>query len=178
MCPSGTRSSFDPVKYSDFDPLEVSEVSLTSTFGLIRGNELVGLQKGIFGVRKAVSLSKMGANSNIGVKKSALKIKRRRNIYEVTEKRSKSWKSSRQLISAEHYDMLPPTACTYVSIDAGPSTFPTKKYCDFTGLPAKYTDPVTKMRFVSKEAFRVARKLPEHRVDNFLALRNAQVRIK
>lgn len=120
----------------------------------------------------------MGASSDVGVNKPVLKTKRRRGIYEVTAARSKTWKSSRSLITAEHYDMMPPTAPTYVSIDAGPSMLPTKKYCDITGLPAKYTDPVTKLRFVGKQAFRVARNLPDHKVEEFLALRQAQVRIK
>lgn len=120
----------------------------------------------------------MGATAEQGPNKAILKIKRKRGIYEVMTAKSKSWKSSRSLITAEHYDMIPASTPTYVNIDAPPSMFPTKKYCDITGLPAKYTDPVTKMRFVSKEAFRKARNLPDHKVEEYLGLRNAQVRIK
>lgn len=120
----------------------------------------------------------MGAKSEVGANKSILKCKRRRGLYEVMSARSKVWKSSRSLITAEHYDMLPPTAPTYLNIDAGPSMLPTKKYCDITGLPAKYMDPVTKLRYVEKQAFRKARNLAEHKVEEFLSLRKAQVRIK
>lgn len=107
-----------------------------------------------------------------------MKIKRKRGIYEVMSQKSTAWKSSRSLISAEHYDMIPPTTPTYLNIDAPPSMLPTKKYCDLTGLPAKYTDPITKLRYVSKEAFRKARKLHDHKVEEFLSLRHAQIRIK
>lgn len=88
------------------------------------------------------------------------------------------WKSSRSLLSAEHYDMISPSTPTYVNIDAPPSMIPSKKYCDITGLPSKYMDPITKIRYVSKEAFRIARNLQDHKVEEFLSLRHAQVRIK
>lgn len=121
----------------------------------------------------------MGAHGgDLSANRSLLKTKRRRGVFEVMTAKSKSWKSSRSLITAEHYDMMPASAATYVNIDAAPSMVPTKKYCDVTGLPAKYTDPVTKMRFVSKEAFRLARNLPDHKVQEFLGLRHAQTRIK
>lgn len=110
--------------------------------------------------------------------RSILKIKRKKGVYETMAAKSKSWKTSRSLITAEHYDMMSASTPTYVNIDAPPSTLPTKKYCDITGLPAKYTDPVTKLRYVTKEAFRKARSLADHKVEEFLALRKAQVRIK
>ena len=43
---------------------------------------------------------------------------------------------------------------------------------------AKYTDPKTKLRFCTPEAFRFARSIPEHRVEELLSLRQAGVRIK
>lgn len=120
----------------------------------------------------------MGATMNVGANKAIMKTKRRRGIYEVMSAKSKSWKSSRSLLTCEHYDMVSPNTATYVNIDAPPSTLPPKKYCDITGLPSKYTDPVTKMRFESKDAFRVARRLHEHKVEEFLSLRRAQTRLK
>lgn len=120
----------------------------------------------------------MGATVDVGPNKAIMKTKRKRGIYEVMTAKSKSWKNSRSLLTNEHYDMMPPSIATYVNIDAPPSMLPAKKYCDITGLPAKYTDPVTKIRFVSKEAFRKARDLPDHKVEEFLALRQAQIRIK
>lgn len=118
-----------------------------------------------------------GGNHDGGIK-SIMKTKRRRGISEVMAAKSKSWKSSRSLLTNEHYDMVPPNTPTYVNIAAPPSMLPAKKYCDITGLPSKYTDPVTKMRFESKEAFRMARRLQDHKVEEFLSLRHAQTRIK
>lgn len=120
----------------------------------------------------------MGATLEVGANKAIMKTKRRRGIYEVMAARSKAWKSSRSLITAEHYDMVPANTATFVNIDAPPSMLPSKKYCDVTGLPCKYTDPVTKMRFVSKDAFRMIRKLQDHKVEEFLSLRHAQTRLK
>lgn len=121
----------------------------------------------------------MGASLNeTGPTKAIMKTKRSRGIYEVMEAKSKSWKSSRSILTSEHYDMVSPNTATFVNIDAPPSILPPKKYCDITGLPAKYTDPVTKMRYESKDAFRVARRLHEHRVEEFLSLRRAETRLK
>lgn len=114
----------------------------------------------------------------LGLHKSELKVKRKRGIFELMNAKSKALKSLRSIIAAEHYDHLPANCPTYVNIEAAPSTFPAKKYCDITGLPALYTDPKTKLRFCSKEAFAIARSLPEHKIEEFLALRNAQSRIK
>ena len=110
--------------------------------------------------------------------KSALRVKRRRGVYEIMNAKSKALKSLRAIIAAEHYDHLPADVPTYVNIEAPPSVFPAKKYCDVTGFSAKYTDPKTKLRFCSKEAFSVARSLPEHKVQEFLELRGAQSKIK
>lgn len=120
----------------------------------------------------------MGASSDVGVNTPVLKTKRRRGIYEVMAARSKTWKSSRSLITAEHYELVPASVPTYLNIDAGPSMVPTKKYCDITGLPAKYTDPVTKLRYAGTDAFRFARNLPDYKVEEFLSLRKAEIRIK
>lgn len=45
-------------------------------------------------------------------------------------------------------------------IDAPPSLLPQKKYCDITGLEAKYTDPKTKLRFHNSEVYAVIQTLP------------------
>ena len=41
------------------------------------------------------------------------------------------------------------SACRYTGIEAPPSLLPAKKYCDLTGLEAKYTDPKSKLRYFS-----------------------------
>jgi INO80 complex subunit C len=40
---------------------------------------------------------------------------------------------------------------------APPSLLPAKKYCDITGLPAKYTDPKTRLHFRGLEVLDVIR---------------------
>ena len=58
-------------------------------------------------------------------------------------------------------------------IDAPPSFTPAKKYSDITGLPAKYTDPHTKIRYATTEEFARIRVLPTDIVSGYLTLRKA-----
>ena len=62
-----------------------------------------------------------------GAKKALMQMNRRHGIYGVMFAKSKSWKSSRSLINAEHYDMVSPNTPTYVNIKAPPSVLPPKK---------------------------------------------------
>ncbi|KAK3075851.1 chromatin-remodeling complex subunit ies6 [Teratosphaeriaceae sp. CCFEE 6253] len=62
---------------------------------------------------------------------------------------------------------------TYTSIQAGPSTRQPQKYCDITGLPAKYTDPKTGLRYYNAEIYKVVKGLSTTQVQEYLAARNA-----
>ena len=53
--------------------------------------------------------------------------------------------------------------------------YPPKKYCDITGLPALYTDPQTKLRYHDAAAFARVRELTPEEVQQYLAVRNANV---
>lgn len=113
-----------------------------------------------------------------GEPKSLLRVKRKRGVTEIMNAKSKAAKGRKAIIAAEHYEFVPMDKPTYLSIEAAPSTRPAKKYCDFTGLPAKYTDPKTKLRFCGPDAFGVVRGMNEHRIQEFLGLRGAQSLIK
>lgn len=113
-----------------------------------------------------------------GVRVSELKVKRCRGILERFGGKGKAARNLKAIFSAEHYDLIPASEPTFPSIEAPPSIFPPKKYCDITGLPAKYTDPKTKIRYASAEAFAIERKLPEFKIQEFLSLRQAETRIK
>jgi len=71
-------------------------------------------------------------------------------------------------------------AVTYTNIESAPSLHPAhqKHYCDITGLPSKYTDPKTKLRYYDKEIFAVVRSLPQGGPDQYLAARGANVVLK
>lgn len=71
-------------------------------------------------------------------------------------------------------------AVTYTNIESAPSLHPAnhKHYCDVTGLPSKYTDPKTKLRYYDKEIFAVVRTLPQGAPDQYLAARGANVVLK
>lgn len=71
-------------------------------------------------------------------------------------------------------------AVTYTNIESAPSLHPAhqKHYCDITGLPAKYTDPKTRLRYHNQEIFGVVRTLPPGGPDQYLAARGANVVLK
>lgn len=75
--------------------------------------------------------------------------------------------------------MLGP-AVTYTNIESAPSLHPAhqKHYCDITGLPTKYTDPKTKLRYYDKEIFAVVRTLPPGGPEQYLTARGANVVLK
>ena len=71
-------------------------------------------------------------------------------------------------------------AVTYTNIESAPSLHPahSKQYCDITGLPSRYTDPKTKLRYYDKEIFGVVRTLPQGGPDQYLAARGANIILK
>jgi INO80 complex subunit C len=71
-------------------------------------------------------------------------------------------------------------AVTYTNIESAPSLHPAnhRHYCDITGLPSRYTDPKTKLRYYDKEIFAVVRTLPPGASDQYLAARAANVVLK
>ena len=86
-----------------------------------------------------------------------------------------SQRTLKGLISAENYHLYPPTVPTHQSIRASPSMYPSKRYCDITHLPAKYTDPNTRLRYANAYAFQRIRHLSADDIKATLALRNAHV---
>jgi INO80 complex subunit C len=76
--------------------------------------------------------------------------------------------------------LAPGPAVTYTNIESAPSLHPAnhRHYCDVTGLPSKYTDPKTKLRYYDKEIFAVVRSLPQGAPDQYLAARGANVILK
>lgn len=106
--------------------------------------------------------------TNLPFKKSTIK--------DTSKKRQ--WKALKKVLEAEVADKLPLDVPTYSGIEAPPSLLPPKKYCDLTGLPAKYTDPKTRLRYFSAQEYVQVRYLSEHTVEEFLKFRNATVALK
>ena len=67
---------------------------------------------------------------------------------------------------------------TYTSIAAAPSLKPKKKYCDITGLPAKYKDPKTGLYYFNAEVYAVVKGLGTGQVQEYLATRGANTVLK
>jgi len=65
------------------------------------------------------------------------------------------------------------------SLDALPSFQPAPaKYCDLTGLVAKYRDPHSELRYNSTEVYRWIKGMTPQQTQAFLALRGAALRLK
>lgn len=69
-------------------------------------------------------------------------------------------------------------ATTDQNIECPPSILPQKKYCDVTGLEAKYTDPKTGLRYHNAEIYQFIRTLNVPSVQAYLGSRNAAVVLK
>ncbi|XP_067950173.1 INO80 complex subunit C-like [Watersipora subatra] len=83
------------------------------------------------------------------------------------------WKNLKQILAAEKSLQWNSTDVTYSSIEAPPSFYPAKKYSDISGLPAKYVDPHSKLRYASAEEYSQIKTLPSDIVAGLLQLRKA-----
>ncbi|ORX58210.1 chromatin-remodeling complex subunit ies6 [Hesseltinella vesiculosa] len=90
----------------------------------------------------------------------------------------KKWKNLKQVLTLEKTQDFDLDIPTYQSIECPPSVRPQKKYCDITGLEAKYTDPKTGLRYHNNEIYKVIRTLGVPGVQAYLANRNAAVILK
>ncbi|KAF9427643.1 chromatin-remodeling complex subunit ies6 [Podila epigama] len=91
---------------------------------------------------------------------------------------TKKTKNLKQIIALERAKDYKPTTPTYWNIEALPSMTPQKKYCDITGLEARYTDPKTRLRYHSTEVYQLIKNQPIGVVQMYLGLRNAAVVLK
>eukprot|EP00118_Oscarella_pearsei_P000692 m.5570 g.5570 ORF g.5570 m.5570 type:complete len:165 (+) comp13528_c0_seq1:66-560(+) len=85
--------------------------------------------------------------------------------------KKRSWKSLKQIVALERNWQS--EEATYGSIDAPPSFKPAKKYADMSGLPAKYQDPQTGLRYNTAEEFAKIRTFPSDITTGYLTLRKA-----
>ena len=68
---------------------------------------------------------------------------------------------------------------TYQNIESPPSfRRGSSKWCDVTGLPARYTDPKTKLRYRDGEVYAAVRSLPPGGAERYLEVRGANVVLK
>ncbi|KFH71027.1 hypothetical protein MVEG_03873 [Podila verticillata NRRL 6337] len=91
---------------------------------------------------------------------------------------TKKTKNLKQIITLERAKEYKASTPTYWSIEALPSMTPQKKYCDITGLEARYTDPKTRLRYHSTEVYQLIKNQPIGVVQMHLGLRNAAVVLK
>lgn len=71
-----------------------------------------------------------------------------------------------------------PRAYTYTSLAAAPSFTPKRKYCDVTGLPSRYQDPKSGLRYFDKEIFAIVKTMQTAQVQEFLSTRGAHTILK
>ncbi|GAA5915086.1 hypothetical protein JCM5296_000263 [Sporobolomyces johnsonii] len=64
---------------------------------------------------------------------------------------------------------------SYASVEAPPSLMPQKKYCDVTGLEAKYVDPKSTLRYHNPEVYEVIKSFQPAVIQAYLAVRGQGV---
>ncbi|KAG8232575.1 hypothetical protein J437_LFUL012951 [Ladona fulva] len=90
-----------------------------------------------------------------------------------TNNKKRAWRSLKQIIALERALPWGKDTIHYSTIEALPSCKPPKKFSDISGLPAKYTDPQTKLYYANSEEFKTIRTLPSDIVSGYLTLRRA-----
>ena len=85
--------------------------------------------------------------------------------------KKKRWRNYKQLVLAERAQKWKHDDPTFTSIDAPPPLKPPKKYADVSGMPAKYTDPLSGMHFSSSGEYELIRTLPSDIIQGYLAIR-------
>ena len=86
-------------------------------------------------------------------------------------------KPLKQLLSESQRSTPTPTP-SYAALAAAPSRKPKRKYCDITGVPARYRDAKTGLRVADMHVARVVRAFGTARVQELLALRAANTVLK
>ncbi|KWU41932.1 hypothetical protein RHOSPDRAFT_22040, partial [Rhodotorula sp. JG-1b] len=64
---------------------------------------------------------------------------------------------------------------SFASVEAPPSLLPQKRYCDITGLEAKYQDPRSTLRYHNAEVYEVLRTFQPAVIQAYLAVRGQGV---
>ncbi|KAG2004268.1 hypothetical protein CC2G_002838 [Coprinopsis cinerea AmutBmut pab1-1] len=67
---------------------------------------------------------------------------------------------------------------TYATIEAPPSVWPQKHYCDITGLEAPYTDPATGLRYHDRHVYAIIQSLSPSNVKDYLSARGVNSIVK
>lgn len=62
---------------------------------------------------------------------------------------------------------------TDLSTEAPPSILPQKKYCDVTGLEAKYVDPRSMLRYHNAEVYETIKTFQPSVIQTYLSLRGS-----
>lgn len=99
------------------------------------------------------------------------------------KKPSRRHKATRQLLTDEWKRLTNDSAeknrLSYFNVEAPPSIYPAKKYCDITGLKARYKAPGNGLRFANSEVYSLVIKPMAPGIDQeYLKLRGANVVLK
>ena len=102
----------------------------------------------------------------------------KRSDFSFKKGRTKPFKNFKQIMQGENYEAYPSNVASYTSIEAGPSTLPSKKYCDICGHFAKYVETKTGLRYCQSAEYHLIKSLSTEHVESYLSIRRAVVVIK
>ena len=66
----------------------------------------------------------------------------------------------------------------YSDLEVGPSIYPHKKYCDFTGFKTSYSEINSGIRYFNGTIFKIVQDMPQPIKDQYLNIRKALIRLK
>ncbi|GAA5820446.1 hypothetical protein JCM11251_005631 [Rhodosporidiobolus azoricus] len=139
-----------------------------------RGTTTVGSRKNK-SLKQIMTLERERIDRILDERKEAAFAKVDAEIGAETEDESAEKKEERRRRREEAFQRVMEDVVSYATIEAPPSLLPQKRYCDVTGLEAKYTDPKSTLRYHNPEVYEILRTFQPAVIQAYLAVRGMGV---
>ncbi|GAA6042958.1 hypothetical protein JCM8097_000021 [Rhodosporidiobolus ruineniae] len=139
-----------------------------------RGASTVGARKNKQ-LKQVLALERERVDRVLEGRKEAALAKVESEMGEEREDESEEKKQERRRRREEAVQGVMHDVVSYASVEAPPSLLPPKRYCDVTGLEAKYLDPKSTLRYHNPEVYEVLRSFQPAVIQAYLAVRGMGV---
>ncbi|GAA5915167.1 hypothetical protein JCM6882_001127 [Rhodosporidiobolus microsporus] len=139
-----------------------------------RGTTTVGARKNK-SLKQIMTLERERINRILDERKEAAFAQVDEEIGVETEEESEEKKEQRRQRREVAFQRVMEDVVSYATIEAPPSLLPQKRYCDVTGLEAKYTDPKSTLRYHNPEVYDVLKTFQPAMIQAYLAVRGMGV---
>ncbi|GAA5874317.1 hypothetical protein JCM8547_007561 [Rhodosporidiobolus lusitaniae] len=139
-----------------------------------RGTSTVGARKNK-SLKHVLTLERERIDKLLEERKAAALAKVEEELGVETEEESEMKREERRRRQDQAVQEVIGDVVSYASVEAPPSLLPQKRYCDVTGLEAKYLDPKSTLRYYNPEVYEVLRGFQPAVIQAYLAVRGMGV---